>query len=143
MIRIQIADQQKTLRLDRRRLRRAVGMVLADAEIREATISLAVVNDSTMHALNRRHLGHDYPTDVLSFLLEQSDSQLEGEIVVSSDTAHAAALDYGWDPAHELLLYVIHGALHLVGYDDHTAKQRSKMQAREREYLSRFGIERA
>ena len=68
------------------------------------------MDDRTIQQLNRQYLDHDEPTDVLSFLLEREAERLEGEIVVSRDTAACSAPAYGWTPADELLLYVIHGA---------------------------------
>jgi probable rRNA maturation factor len=84
-------------------------------------------------------LNHDYPTDVLSFLLERNDNRLEGEIIVSADTALSAAPRYGWSAGDELLLYVIHGALHLVGYDDQTPEAQAEMRRHEAAILARFG----
>lgn len=139
-IKITIANRQSTLVLDRRRLAGAVRSVLRSAGL-QATVSVAVVDDPAMHELNRRFLGHDYPTDVLSFVLEQGEGYLEGELVVSADTAAAAAVQYGWTAGDELLLYVVHGALHLVGYDDHGVQQRLAMREAEREHLRPFGLE--
>ena len=58
---------------------------------------------------------HDYPTDVISFVLEREDEHLEGEIIVGVDTAMELAKDSQWNWEFEFLLYVIHGCLHLVG----------------------------
>jgi probable rRNA maturation factor len=74
-------------------------------------------------------------------LLESGTRFLEGQIVVSAETAHRVAFQYGWSSDEELLLYVIHGALHLVGYDDTTEEARRRMRSCERFYLERFGIE--
>ena len=63
-------------------------------------------------------MNHDWPTDVLSFVLDDDDGHLEGEVIISADTAAAAAAEVGWPAAAEQLLYVIHGMLHLVGYRD-------------------------
>ena len=87
---------------------------------------MAVVDDPTIRRLHREYLGEDSPTDVMSFVLERADDYLEGEVVVSAETACAAAPEYGWPAADELLLYVIHGTLHLVGYDDTTPRMRSR-----------------
>ncbi len=57
---------------------------------------------------------------MLSFVLEQGEGFLDGEVVVSAETAQRAAPRFGWSAAEELLLYVIHGTLHLAGYDDAT-----------------------
>jgi probable rRNA maturation factor len=141
VITIHVANRQTALDVDQSRLREAVRMILDEASIREAEMSVAVVDDPTIHALNRRYLSHDGPTDVLSFVLERSGQKLEGEVVVSAETATRAAARFGWSADDELLLYVIHGTLHLVGHDDQTPPQRAAMRARERACLARFGLE--
>jgi probable rRNA maturation factor len=140
-ITIEIANQQSHVPLDRRMVRRAVRSVLRDAGVRKARISVAAVDDTMMARLNRQYLGHRGPADVLSFVLGQSDG-LEGEVIVGAETALRAAPDYGWPPHHELLLYVIHGTLHLVGHDDAGPAMRAEMQKREAEVLEKLGIRR-
>jgi probable rRNA maturation factor len=139
MIHIAIANQHPDLDLDTRRMRRTIKEVLAGEGIDSGEISLAVVDDPTIHDLNRRWLDHDEPTDVLSFVLERDESHLEGEIIVSADTARARAGEFGWSADAELALYVIHGALHLAGYDDKEPAAREQMRERERFYLERLG----
>jgi probable rRNA maturation factor len=117
-----------------------VQRVLAGEGIEKAVISIAVVDDPTMHQLNRQYLQHDYPTDVLSFLLEDDDDRIEGEIIISADYAAREAEQFGWSPQDEMLLYVIHGSLHLVGYDDLEPEFKTEMRAKEREYLATFGL---
>jgi probable rRNA maturation factor len=68
---------------------------------------------------------------------------VEGEVIVSADTAAANAVECGWPAAAEQLLCVTHGSLHLVGYDDATAAEKRRMRAAEARILRRFGIERA
>src|SRR5690242_1903499 len=114
MIRIDISDEQSAVQVDEARLRKAVDLVLAEAGIREGGVSLALVDDPTIHELNNRFLAHDESTDVLSFVLEQRPGYLEGEIIISGDTAVASGKRFGWPAADEMLLYVIHGTLHLV-----------------------------
>lgn len=136
-----IANEQTTLAVDEDLLRRAVEWIVAEAGIRQATISLAIVDDPTIHRLNREYLQHDYATDVLSFLLEQEADSLEGEVIVSADTAAERAAEFGWSPHDELLLYVVHGTLHLVGYNDHKPEERQAMRRQERACLAQFGLE--
>jgi probable rRNA maturation factor len=136
---IAITDRQNRISLDRRRIRRAVRAVLQDAGVAEAMISVAVVDDATIAELHGRFLDDPTPTDVLSFVLERSPQVLEGEVVVSADAARTNARKYSSTAERELLLYVIHGALHLVGHDDATPRQRALMQKREREYVARSG----
>jgi probable rRNA maturation factor len=135
LITIQIANRQKKLNIDRRRMRRTVRAILADASVAEAQISVAVVDDATIAALHGEFLGDPTPTDVLSFVLERSPRHLEGEVVASADTAAAAAPSFHCTAEEELLRYVIHGTLHLVGYDDITPPLRKRMQNKEQVYL--------
>jgi probable rRNA maturation factor len=136
LIHIAIANRQRALPVDRRRLRRVLRTILKDEGIAEAEISLAIVDDRTIRELHRRYLGQDEATDVLSFVFERSEGRLEGEVVVSADTARTAGARYGNSPADELLLYVIHGTLHLAGYRDDSRRARASMRAKERKYLA-------
>lgn len=142
MIHIDVANLQRAVPVDRRQFRRAVRLVLRDAGIVDAIVSLAVVDDATIRQLHGRYLGKDTTTDVLSFVLEKDAGMLEGEIIVGAETACRQAPRFGWTAENELLLYVIHGALHLVGYDDRTPRKRALMHRRQSEYLARLGIAR-
>lgn len=125
-------------------IRAAVAAALPADRYQAASISVAVVDDPTMHELNRQYLAHDYPTDVLSFaLLDEPPQRLEGQIIVSVDTAAACAADAGWSAADEVLLYVIHGTLHLAGHDDHSPEAAAAMLAAEAAALAELGIERS
>ncbi len=139
---IEIAATDQPHAIDRDRLEDAVRGVLQAAGIESGEISIAVVTDARMQALNRRYLQHDYPTDVLSFVLQRDQQQrsLDGEIIVSSDFAAREAGRYGWQAGDELLLYAIHGCLHLVGHDDATPAGRRAMRAAEAEHLAQFGL---
>jgi len=140
---IEINDEEAGRPLERARLKKAVRLVLEDAGITSAEISVAIVTDERMHELNRQYLAHDYPTDVLSFVLahDAEAGLLEGEIIVSADYAAREAARYGWTADDELLLYVLHGCLHLVGHDDTTSASKQAMREAEAKYLGRFGLE--
>lgn len=140
-IEVAIADQQRALRLPASRLRRIVRTTLQTEGVQEAALSVALVDDRTIHALNRRHLGHDYPTDVLSFLLSPpGEEPLEGEVIVSTETAVRQAERFDWSPEAEATLYLVHGLLHLCGYDDQRAAERRRMRRRERDILQNWGL---
>ncbi len=139
-LQIPIANQQASLAIDEAQLRSAVLAVFRDSSYKSGTVSIAVVDDPTIHEINRQYLQHDYPTDVLSFVLEDREPYLEGELVVSTDTAASNALDYDWPAASELLLYVIHGALHLVGYRDKEPADIARMREAELRYLKELAV---
>lgn len=138
---ISLSNQQSQHPVNEGLLIEAARAVLRDSRFSSAMISLAIVDDATIHELNRRYLDHDWPTDVLSFVLEENADHLEGEVIVSADTAVTAATESGCTAATEQLLYVIHGMLHLVGYRDKSAAESQEMRAAEARYLRQFGLE--
>jgi probable rRNA maturation factor len=102
-----------------------------------ASISIALVDDATIRGLNRTHLGHDWPTDVISFPLSAPEEPvLAGELVVSAEMAVAAAAELGLEPGDELCRYVVHGLLHLCGYDDRDESDARLMRERQEELLA-------
>ena len=139
---IEIADQQNA-EFDADPLIAAIQMIADDHEIGRAEISVAIVDDPTIRQLNQQYLQHDYETDVISFVLDWNETAraLLGQLIVSTDTAAMLAQDIGSTMQEELLLYVIHGMLHLVGYDDKQPAAAIEMRAAEKEYLSRFNIQ--
>jgi len=139
-IQIDITNEQTRLAIDEPRLREAILAVLAGQGVTRGAISVAVVDDPAIHALNVRYLQHDYATDVLSFVLEEGDGYVEGEVIVSADTAIAGSTRFGWQPMDELLLYAVHGTLHLTGLDDHSPEEIAEMRALEVRYLAPFGL---
>ncbi len=138
-----LSNGQSQHAVDEEQLIAAARAVLQNSEFSSAMISLAVVDDSTMQELNRQFLNHDWPTDVLSFALQNDGSHLEGEVIISADTAVAAASELGCTAAAEQLLYVIHGMLHLVGYRDKTPTESQRMRRAEAKFLGQFGWEAA
>lgn len=140
---ISLNNSQATLAIDEQQLIDAAAAILRDAHIGQGSFSIAVVDDEQMHQLNRQFLKHDYPTDVLSFALEERSGYLEGEVIVSADTAAANAGEYRVPVAQELLLYVIHGALHLVGYRDKSDEDTAEMRQAEQRYLQQFNSHQA
>jgi probable rRNA maturation factor len=140
-MKVSIANPQEVVPVDRARLRAAVRAVLEGEGVTDAEISLALVDNATIHGLNRRYLGHDEPTDVLSFPMSEPDTRrLAGELVIGAEVARAQAEALGHDVQVELALYVIHGLLHLCGYDDKSAEGAREMRARERHYLGQLGL---
>lgn len=154
---IDIDDEQKTLKVDHKRLTEIARELLAAEKCVSATISIAIVDNETIHELNQRYLQHDYATDVLSFLLESeidpealpipksaprgAGKRLEGDIIVSAEMAKELAVKYKWQPIDELTLYVVHGLLHLCGYDDLSTKELKVMRQREQEVLKAWNLQ--
>lgn len=136
---VTISSTQRAVRVPRKRLAELVGFVAAEEGVRVAEIDLAVVTRSEMAALNRRYLGRAGPTDVLSFdLSENAAKGICAQIVVCGDVAARQALRRGRSAQQELMLYAVHGLLHLIGYDDTAGGGAARMRARQDELLEAF-----
>lgn len=141
MGKISIATPQELVAIDRGRMREIVRQVLDAENVADYEISLAFVDNPTIHRLNKRYLDHDEPTDVLSFPLSDARAkQLAGELVLGVEVARDQAAERGHDVQVELALYVIHGLLHLCGHDDKSEKNAAEMRDRERFHLARLGL---
>lgn len=138
---ISLTNEQSDYPVDEQQLIDAAKSVLLDSTFSSAAISLVVVDDPTIHELNRQYLDHDWPTDVLSFVLEETDDHVEGEVIISADTAAQSAEEIGCSAAAEQMLYVIHGVLHLVGFRDKSAADAEEMRAAEAKFLRQHGFE--
>ena len=153
---IDISDSTKSNDIDLQKLSGAIEFALRTEDVASAVLSVSVVDNATIHRLNREHLQHDYPTDVISFQLDWNSetaetpsvakagrsrqAAIEGEVVASVEYAREMASRCGWSVQDELTLYVIHGMLHICGYDDLSAGEKEIMRARERCILSRLGL---
>jgi len=136
MIRTSIASPQELVPLPFAQLREVSRVVLEGEGVKEAKISLAFVDNTTIHRINKQFLDHDEPTDVITFPLSgEGAKKLEGELVIGVEVAIEQAGERGHPVDTELCLYVIHGLLHLCGYDDRTKKDTAEMRVKEREYL--------
>lgn len=186
---IDISNRQSALAFDENRVHAAVLRALAIEQVASAVLSISIVDDAAIHVINRDHLQHDYPTDVISFQLDfvsaddlQCDDEvenedeefvdeesseddavvdddsanvvdcelltegraagaaIEGEIIASAEMAVSMATDGKWSAEAELILYIVHGLLHICGYDDLTPEEKCIMRARERAILSELGL---
>lgn len=140
---ISIADNSKSLDATditwlRARLRRIVRLLGLD----NARVTAVVVDDAEMCRLHREYSGVDGTTDVLTFNLadEPAASSIEGEVYVCVDEARRRAAELSHEPRRELLLYAVHGLLHLLGYDDHDPLDYRRMHEKEDELLRAVGV---
>ena len=105
---------------------------------RAAELSVSLVDDSTIHPLNCNYRGKDRPTDVLAFAMREGariagDESEIGDVVISLDTAQRQATERGITLADEVQTLLIHGILHLLGYDhERSAPEARRMKTKER-----------
>ena len=114
--------------------------IMISSPLRE--LSLALVGDARMSQLQKQFMGIPGPTDVLTFPLELDarGRTLSGEVVVCVPEARRQARARGTDAGREVLLYALHGLLHLSGFDDRTAAGFRRMHATEDRILTRLGV---
>ncbi|NOZ23674.1 MAG: rRNA maturation RNase YbeY [Planctomycetes bacterium] len=140
-MRIQIGDFRRGMRIDRRGLTALLRRALRG---RKGEVSVAAVSRQKIRAINRQFLGRDRETDVIAFDLADSEEKASGavigEIVVSLDRARSEAKRRGHSARVELALYVVHGALHLLGMDDANAADAAAMRRAAREILRKGGF---
>lgn len=133
-----IDNRTSCLRAPRKRITKLVGFVARAERRAVAEVDVAVVNAHEITRLNRRYLRHAGLTDVLCFDLGQPGEPIMAQIVVCAEVAIRQAKRFGHSPQRELLLYVVHALLHLMGYNDAKPAQAARMQRRQEELLRRF-----
>lgn len=122
-------------------VRRIVAAALEHGGRRGIPLSVVFVGDDELARLHDEALGDPSPTDVLAFDLGQTGRGPAGELYVSVERARAVAEERGFAPAGELALYLVHGCLHLCGFDDRRPRERARMRAAERAVLAGLGFE--
>lgn len=156
MYQIDLCNSQERFEVDETFLEEVARRTLEDERVASAVISVALMDNAAIHELNRQYLGHDYETDVLSFLLEcqapdepltgdapaprGAGKRIEGEVILSVEMAAQLAEEFRWSIRDETVLYLVHGLLHLCGYDDLTPTEKRVMRARERDILRLWGL---
>lgn len=131
MIRIDIKDMQKKIEVDRKFIRRVVRETLK-REAKGGEVSIVLTDNEYIRELNRKYRSVDRATDVLAFPM---DEEILGDIVISVEKANEQALIYRESLKNEVGRLVIHGILHLIGYDDSSRGSLTKMHARGEEIL--------
>ena len=123
--------------VDEDRVLRIAELILSNEKITNALLNIVFVDDTLITNLNREYLKKDTTTDVMSFILEKDFEKgtLEGEVYANLEQIQRQAQDYKVSWQNELFRVVIHGVLHLVGYDDQTPEDKKQMTDKEDHYL--------
>ena len=140
---LQVINRQRKIRLDTRFLKKVGQTTLATVGVEGAECGLLVVGDRTMARLNQRYRGMAHSTDVLSFPMREGpfaslSPNLLGDVVISARTADRQAAAAGRSLRDELVVLLIHGILHLLGYDHQTPSEAKRMKRLERQLGTPF-----
>ena len=115
-------------------------MVSAENQFIDGQINIVFVDNKYIHSLNKQYLGHNFPTDVLSFTLEEDENFVEGEIYISLEQAEKQANDFQVSITEEIWRLIVHGFLHLLGQNDQSKEEKKIMTEKENFYLQKFEL---
>lgn len=137
MINSRIEEEEVVAPETRKKLKELIRLAVeSELELSEGKeISLTFMDNQEIKDLNAKYREKNEPTDVLAFPL---DEKILGEVIVSVEQAQKQAEDYGHSFLRELAFLVVHGALHLLGYDHKDEADRADMKAKENRYLQEF-----
>ena len=141
---IRIKNTQKKQRLATRALETKLGNLLRSIGLHNAELSVLFVGDRAMRSLNRRYRGKDKTTDVLSFSLREGafshiQPHILGDIVIAVPAAARQAAEAGHAVGREIEVLLVHGLLHLLGYDhERSGDEARRMKRRELQLLKRM-----
>lgn len=137
MLMITYQTEETSFRLGSRRLTsRWIKEIVSQAKMRLGDLSVVFCSDPYILEVNKQYLGHDYYTDIITFDYCEGDV-LSGDLIISVDTVRANAKEYGaasFD--EELHRVIIHGVLHLIGFDDHSPEDQAEMRRQENAALA-------
>jgi probable rRNA maturation factor len=134
-MRISITTKQASVPIKRAPIRKILRRV-ARSQGWTGDLSVAILDDAAIAAVNARFHGVGGPTDVLAFFYGADADGIEGEIVVSAETAQRVAASLDEKPERELMRYMVHGLLHLCGHDDHSPAGRRRMERMQERFLA-------
>lgn len=138
--RIEIIREYPAFRVALKPARELISRVAEEETLPLEALNIILTGDRYLQDLHRDYLNDDTPTDVITFdLSEPGRPGVQGEIYISVERARAQAAEFGAAPEAEIARLIIHGMLHLKGYDDRTGPEQRKMREREEHYLQRYG----
>ena len=110
--------------------------LVAESEIRKiGNITIIFCSDNYILDINQKFLQHDYFTDIITFNYNEGD-KLSGDLFISVDSVKENSIEFGSEFNDELNRVIVHGLLHLIGYDDHTDEDSKEIRNKENYYLS-------
>ena len=133
---VDVFNEQDYIEIDEDKIKFICSKIISDAGFRTGRLGVVLTDNVTIHVLNHKYLKHNCVTDVISFNVDIAETHLEAEVVVSAQVAKERCMEFDTAEESELLLYVIHGTLHQVGYDDKTKCDTQIMRQMETAYLT-------
>jgi probable rRNA maturation factor len=145
-MKILIQNRQKRTLLNLKQIRRATQRILAELGLLDAELSLLLVDDARIQDLNRRYLKRDKPTNILAFPMREGEfstlhPHLLGDLVISVETAKRQSNRFGLDEMEMVILLMVHGVLHLIGYEHEGTKKGTREMTLKQKELFHIAIQ--
>jgi rRNA maturation RNase YbeY len=122
----------------KRAIRKVVREIRDILNFEISDLEINFVDSETIHAINKQYLKHDYTTDIITFNYSGDNVILEGEIFISVNDAEENAKRYKVTLEEELVRLIVHGILHMLGYDDIDERERRRMKRKENELVRKI-----
>ncbi len=129
-------DSQRIV--DRQNIHRLVKELSCDLSFQLTSLEINFITGDEIHSLNKTHLKHDYTTDIITFSYSSDKMLIDGEIFISIDDARLNAKKYNVTFNEEIARLIIHGILHILGYDDQITNEKIIMKRMENKLLSTY-----
>lgn len=127
-------------KISKKQVHKLVGLLREDLVYSIETLVINFIDSGSIQKINKEYLNHNYSTDIITFNYSGSHIAFDGEIFISIDDAKLNAQKYKVSLSKELKRLIIHGILHLKGYDDVNSKQRTKMKKKENYLLNKYNF---
>ncbi len=121
------------------KVKKCCRQIIEDNKMIAENVNIIITDDKTLLDINKSYLNRNYYTDVISFIYSDHN-KLEGDVFISIDTVKDNASKFNIAVDNELLRIIIHGVLHLVGFEDNSDVNKELMHNLEDYYLSKFGV---
>jgi len=138
MINVALTVVSKDVPITAPLVKKAALYVCMAESVKDAELSFVIINDSRIRTINRKFLGHDYVTDVITFPLEPGG--VSAEIYINGRQAKRQAKEHHVSIRNEMIRLVVHGTLHAIGYDDTKASSKKRMDAVQERYVSDLSL---
>jgi probable rRNA maturation factor len=131
-------NTEKGINLNKIAIRKIIAMVVKDTGFKLIGLDFNFISSATMLSINNDYLGHNYDTDIITFDYSTETNNLDGEIFISLQEAINNSKKYRVTVDNEVVRLLVHGILHLIGYDDITVPKQKKMKKIENELVLKY-----
>jgi len=135
---LQIFSEESLLK--KKAVHSLVSSLKSELKLGISFLSISIIASSELRQLNKKHLKHDYKTDVITFNYSNVKNNIDGEILISFEDAMLNSKKYKVKYGEEILRLIVHGILHLAGYEDNNKKNKAKMKSMENKLINKYNF---